>query len=138
MSMYKHVSKSFLEAFKTRSPLLRERISKWRKTPVVVRVEKPLNPLRARSLGYKAKRGYVVARIRISKGKRKRRRPDLGRKPGKNRKTQPPGLSLQHLAEQKALRRFPNLCLVNSYYVGEDGQFKFYEVIFKDPIFLKE
>ena len=129
MSLAHHVQKSFLQAYKQRTPALRERIMKWRKTPVVVRVERPLNPPRARSLGYKASRDYVMARVRIAKGKRRRRRPDLGRKPGKNRKTQPPGLSLQVLAEKRAERRFVNLRLVNSYYVGEDGQFKFFEVI---------
>lgn len=138
MSMYKHVQKSFLQTYKTRSPALRERIIKWRKTPVVVRVERPLNPLRARALGYKAKRGYVVCRVRVSKGKRRKKRPDLGRKPGKNRKTEPPGLSLQVLAQNRGARHYPNLTPLNSYYVGEDGQYKFYEVIFKDPIFLKE
>ncbi len=131
MSLYGYIRKSFQQTFKKRSPLLRARLVKWRKTPPVVRVEKPLNPLRARSLGYKAKRGYVVVRVRVAKGKRRRRRPDLGRKPGKNRKTQPPGLSLRRLAEQRAAKRYP-LVLVNSYYVGEDGQFKYYEVIFRD------
>ncbi len=129
MSLYNYVRNSFLSTFKTRSPALRGRIEKWRKTPPVVRVEKPLNPLRARSLGYKAKRGYVVVRSRVARGKRRRRKPDLGRKPGKNRRTQPPGFTLQWLAEQRALKRYPNLHLVNSYYVGEDGQYKFYEVI---------
>ena len=133
-----HLRNSFLQTFKTRSPALRERLIKWRKTPVVVRVEKPSNPLRARTLGYKAMRGYVVCRVRVAKGKRRRKRPDLGRKPGKNRKTEPPGLSLQTLAENRAVRRFPNLSLVNSYYVGEDGQYKFFEVMFIDKHFLKK
>lgn len=136
--MYKYVRKSFLATFKERPQALREKIAKWRRTPVVVRVERPSNPLRARSLGYKAKRGYVVARVRIAKGKRRRKRPDLGRKPGKNRKTEPPGRSLQTLAENRAARRFPNLTPINTYFVAEDGQHKFFEVILKDPIFLKE
>ncbi len=129
MSLTNYIQKSFLQAYKERTPALRARIAKWRRTPVVVRVERPLNPPRARSLGYKASRDYIVARVRISKGKRRRRRPDLGRKPGKNRKTQVPGISLQKLAEKRAERRFPNLRLLNSYYVGEDGQYKFFEVI---------
>lgn len=131
MSLYNYVRKSFLSTFKTRSPALRERLMKWRRTPPVVRVEKPLNPLRARALGYKATQAFVVVRSRVSRGNRKRRRPDLGRKPGKNRKTQPPGKSLQWRAEHRAAKKFPNLKLVNSYYVGEDGQYKFYEVIFQ-------
>ena len=131
MSLYNYIRKSFVTSLKTRSLELRNRIEKWRKTPPVVRVENPLNPLRARALGYKATRDFVVVRSRISRGKRRRRRPDLGRKPGKNRKTQPPGLSLRRLAENRAARRYPNLKLVNSYFAGEDGQYKFYEVILR-------
>ncbi len=131
MALYKYVRKAFVQTLKTRSPLLRARIAQWRKTPSVVRVDRPLNPLRARSLGYKAMKGYVVVRVRVAKGKRRRRKPDLGRKPGKNRRTQPPGLSLQRLAQLRGAKKYPNLTAINSYYVGEDGQFKFYEVIFK-------
>lgn len=132
MSFYKYLARNFAATYKQRSPALRERIAKWRKAPVVVRVEKPLNTARAHALGYKAKKEFIVARVRIAKGKRRRRDPDLGRKPGKNRKTQPPGKSLQWLAQQRAVRRFSNLKLLNSYYVGEDGQYKFFEVILKD------
>ena len=132
MSLANYVQKSFAQGLKTRSQALRERITKWRRTPPVVRVERPLNPPKARSLGYKATRDFIVVRSRIARGKRRRRRPDLGRKPGKNRKTQPPGRSLREMAEQRAAKRYPNLKLVNSYYVGSDGQYKFYEVIFKN------
>lgn len=132
MSFYKHLLKSFAATYKQRTPALRERLSKWRNAPVVARVAKPLNPARARALGYKAKKEFIVARVRIAKGKRRRRDPDLGRKPGKNRRTQPPGKSLQWLAGQRAARRFPNLKLINSYYVGEEGQNKYFEVILRD------
>ncbi len=131
MSLYSHVRKSFIASFKTRSQTLRSRIAKWRKTPPVVRVDKPLNPLRARALGYKATQDFIMLRSRIAHGKRRRRRPDLGRKPGKNRKTEPPGQQLRVLAEKRAARRYPNLKLINSYLVGADGQYKFYEVIMK-------
>ena len=132
MSFYNHLSKSFALTYKQRTPALRERVSKWRTMPVVVRVDRPLNPARAHALGYKAKKEFIVARVRIAKGNRRRKRPDLGRKPGKNRKSAPPGKSLQWRAEQRASRRFPNLKLINSYYVGEDGQFKFFEVVLRD------
>ncbi len=131
MSLYNYVRKAFVQSFKTRNEALKKRIEHWRKTPSVVRVLKPLNPLRARALGYKATQDYIVVRSRIAKGKRRKRRPDLGRKPGKNRKTEPPGLPLQELAQRRAAKHFLNLTPINSYFVGEDGQYKFYEVIFR-------
>ena len=37
------------------------------------------------------------------------------------------------MVEEKAARKFPNLELLNSYYVGEDGKHKWYECILFDP-----
>jgi large subunit ribosomal protein L15e len=114
--------------------LLRSRIPSWRKGPTVVRVEKPLRLDRARTLGYKAKQGIVVVRVRIRRGGRKRPRPRGGRKPSKMGITKyTPKKSLQWIAEERAQRKFPNLEVLNSYWIGEDGQYKYYEVIFVDP-----
>ena len=52
---------------------LRERMIEWRSSENVAKVEKPLRLDRARSLGYKAKKGFVVARVRVLRGGRKRR-----------------------------------------------------------------
>ena len=41
--------------------------------------------------------------------------------------------SLQSIAEERAQKHYPNLEVLNSYWVGEDGQQKFYEVILIDP-----
>jgi large subunit ribosomal protein L15e len=43
-----------------------------------------------------------------------------------------PGKSLQRQAEEKAARVFPNLEVLNSYWVGQDGVYKFFEVILVD------
>ena len=43
-----------------------------------------------------------------------------------------PGTSLKGQAEQKANRKFSNLEVLNSYTVGEDGNYKFFEVILVD------
>ena len=37
--------------------------------------------------------------------------------------------SIQRIAEERVSRRYPNLEVLNSYWVGEDGKNKFYEVI---------
>ena len=46
---------------------LSKKLIEWRKGPAIVRVPKPTNPWRARQIGYKAKQGVVVVRVRIRK-----------------------------------------------------------------------
>jgi large subunit ribosomal protein L15e len=41
--------------------------------------------------------------------------------------------SLRRIAEERAQKHHPNLEVLNSYWVGEDGKQKFYEVILVDP-----
>ena len=41
--------------------------------------------------------------------------------------------SIQRIAEERVARKFPNLEVLNSYWVGEDGKNKFYECILIDP-----
>ena len=41
--------------------------------------------------------------------------------------------SIQRIAEERTARRYPNLEVLNSYWVGEDGKNKFYEIIMIDP-----
>ncbi len=113
---------------------LKELMKKWRKEPVVTRVEKPTRLDRARSLGYQTKQGYVISRVRVKKGGRKKPRSRAGRRPrraGVSKFT--PSKSLQWIAEEKAARKFPNLEVLNSYWVGDDGVYKYYEVILVDP-----
>jgi len=41
--------------------------------------------------------------------------------------------NLQLIAEERVARKFPNLEVLNSYYVAEDGLQKWFEVILVDP-----
>ncbi|NIM47392.1 MAG: 50S ribosomal protein L15e [Candidatus Aenigmarchaeota archaeon] len=114
--------------------IIKERLISWRKEPVIIRIEKPTKLDRAHSLGYKAKQGFVLARIRIGKGSSKREKPSGGRKPkhaGLTKMT--PKMNLQHIAEIRVAKRFPNLEVLNSYYIAEDGKHKWFEVILIDP-----
>lgn len=133
MSLYKKMQETFQREYKERSPIYRERIAKWRKESPVVRVDKPTNLARARTLGYKAKEGFVIARVRVERGKRKRKIHMRGRKPSKTGQFYARHKSLQLIAEERAGKKFRNLEVLNSYFVGEDGQYKFYEVILVDP-----
>ena len=79
----------------------------WRRGPSFVRVEHPLRIDRARELGYRAKPGYVVVRAKVRRGGRRKPWPMGG--------------------------RHPNMEVLNSYWIGEDGGHKYYEVILVDP-----
>jgi large subunit ribosomal protein L15e len=99
----------------------------------VSRIERPSKPAKARMVGYKAKTGYVVVRVKIKKGGRSRRQVHMGRKPsnsGMNKFSTKKSLRL--ICEERANKKFPNLGVVNSYYVSEDGQHKWFEVIMKE------
>ena len=96
----------------------------------VVRIEKPSNLSRARTLGYKAKKGVFVARARVRKGSGAHKRPKRGRRPkrmGVSKLTRK--ISIQGIAEQRTARKYPNCEILNSYWVAEDGKNEFYEII---------
>ena len=112
--------------------LLRERMIEWRKSDAVVKVEKPLRLDRARALGYKAKKGFVVARVRLKRGGHKRPRPRKGRQIKKLTIRKTLSLNYKTIAEQRAGRKFKNLEVLNSYNIGKDGMHYFYEVILVD------
>jgi large subunit ribosomal protein L15e len=114
--------------------LHRKRLVEWRRGPTVERVDRPTRIDRARALGFKAKPGFVVVRAKVRRGSLRKRAIVKGRKPKKrgiNKITSK--LNLKRIAEQRAHKRYPNLEILNSYWVGEDGRFKYYEVIFVDP-----
>ncbi len=130
MGASKYILASFEKSAHERSDAYRKRISTWRKMRSIERAE-PTNPVRARALGYKATKEFIIARVKILKGKRVRPKADLGRKPGKTRKRVEPGRSLSWYAMQKASRRFINFTPINAYIAGEDGSNKFFEVIMR-------
>jgi large subunit ribosomal protein L15e len=119
-----------------RSPdnsIIRPRMIEWRKSDSIVKVEKPLNLARARALGYKAKKGVVVVRVRIVRGGHKRTRPKKGRRTKRMTPRKNLTMNYQEIAEQRVSRKYVNMEVLNSYQVGKDGMHYFYEVILVDP-----
>jgi large subunit ribosomal protein L15e len=111
-----------------------QRLIQWRDEDAIVRVEHPTRLDRARRLGYKAKQGYIIVRARVRRGGRRKQRPKRGRKPkkmGVNKFT--PKKSIRWIAEERVQRKYPNMEILNSYPVGRDGHYKWYEVIVVDP-----
>ncbi len=134
-NMYQYISETWREpSTDEMRTMWRERLTQWRKQPTIVRIEHPTRLDRARSLGYKAKQGYIVARIHVRRGALRRTRPKSGRKPRKmGFKKLTPNKNLKWIAEERVSRKFPNLEVLNSYYVAEDGLWKWFEVILVDP-----
>jgi large subunit ribosomal protein L15e len=111
-----------------------QRLVDWRKEGSFVRVDKPLRLDRARTLGYKAKPGFVIVRAKVRKGGLRKHRIRKGRRPKRKgilkmvtRK------SIQRIAEERTSKRYPNLEVLASYWVGEDGRHRWYEVMLVDP-----
>jgi large subunit ribosomal protein L15e len=114
--------------------VMKSRAILWRRQPTIVRVDKPTRLDRARSLGYKAKKGFVVVRARVRRGGRRKIRPILGRRQKRmGVKKFTPAKSKRLIAEERAARKYPNLEVLNSYWVWEDGQYKWFEIVMVDP-----
>jgi len=135
MAMYRYLrqawskpSSSFIRS------LMRDRVVRWRNQPSIVRVDAPTRLDRARRLGYKSKEGFVVARVKVRRGGSRKQRPVLGRRQKRLGVTRfSRGKSLRWIAEERVSRKFPNLEVLNSYPVWEDGTYKWFEVILVDP-----
>ncbi|MEM3626492.1 MAG: 50S ribosomal protein L15e [Candidatus Bathyarchaeia archaeon] len=132
---YKYIAEAWATPQKTFvDELMRQRLIEWRKQPAIIRVERPTRLDRARKLGYKAKQGFIIVRVRVRRGGLRKQRPRAGRRPKRmGVKKFKPAKSLKLIAEEKAARKFPNLEVLNSYWVGEDGRFKWFETIMVDP-----
>ncbi|KAK8692878.1 hypothetical protein V6N13_070482 [Hibiscus sabdariffa] len=136
MGAYKYVSELWR---KKQSDVMRflQRVRCWeyRQHPAIVRVNHPTRPDKARRLGYKAKQGYVVYRVRVRRGGRKRPVPKgiVYGKPTNQGVTQ---LKFQRskrsVAEERAGRKLGGLRVVNSYWINEDSTYKYFEVILVD------
>jgi large subunit ribosomal protein L15e len=113
--------------------VLRERMIGWRKSESIEQVEKPLRLDKARALGYKDKKGFVVVRVRVVRGGHVRARPNKGRRSARMHTHKNLNMNYQWIAEQRAGRKFTNLEVLNSYEIGKDGVHYFYEVILVDP-----
>merc|ERR1719499_61357 len=87
-------------------------------------------------LGFRAKQGYVIVRSRIRRGAFKRH-CKKGQTMGKPKNQGVHELKLakgdQALAERRAGKYNKALRILNSYWVGKDGSYKYYEVIMIDP-----
>ena len=120
--------------WKENSIVLRERAIVWRKEDAATRIERPSRLLRARRLGYKAKQGIVVIRMRVGTGGMRRQRPRGGRRPKHLAVTRiKQDDNMKTVANRRVLEKYPNMKLLGSYFLYKDGKHYWYEVILADP-----
>ena len=110
----------------------KNKLVEWRKEDAIVRVEHPTRIDRARTLGYKAKQGFVIARVRVIRGGKKNPRIMKGRDGGNKSTKIVQAKNYQWICEERAQKRFPNMEVLNSYWVGQDEKYYWYEVILVD------
>ena len=139
MGYYKYVGNAYrgigknVKTNKVLNELLQKRKREWREGPSVLRVDKPTRIDQARGYGYKSKQGFVVARVRIRAGGMRKSRPRTGRRAKRMGVLKiTPRKSIQRIAEERAQVRFPNLEVLGSYWLLEDGKHKWYEVVLVD------
>jgi large subunit ribosomal protein L15e len=71
----------------------------------------------------------------VRRGGLRKHRIKGGRKPsGKGISKITAAKSTQRIAEERTAKRYPNMEVLNSYWVGENGMYHFYEIILVDPV----
>ncbi|MCJ1246298.1 60S ribosomal protein L15 [Trapelia coarctata] len=116
--------------------LLRVRCWELRQLNVIHRASRPSRPDKARRLGYKAKQGYVIYRVRVRRGGRKKPVPKgatYGKPTNQGVNQLKYQRSLKSTAEERVGRRCANLRVLNSYWINQDSTYKYFEVILVDP-----
>ena len=116
--------------------ILRVRCWEYRQLPPIVRVTHPTRPDKARRLGYKAKQGYVVYRVRVRRGGRKRpvrHGKTMGKPVNQGINQLKFARNLRSKAEERAGRKCGGLRVLNSYWINQDATFMYFEIILVDP-----
>lgn len=112
---------------------LKSNLMAWRKEEVITKLDKPSDIGKARMLGYKDKKGFIVVRVRIRRGGRQRSPIHHNRRSVRQTVRKNLMMNYKEVAENRAARKFTNLEVLNSYYLAKDGMSYFFEVILVDP-----
>ena len=132
MGMYQYIREAWKKPKENLGALWQQRIIKWRQEPSTIRIERPTRIDRARSLGYKAKPGFIVIRQRVNRGGRQRPQIRHPRRSKAMSRRKDLTINYQAVAENRAVSKYPNCEVLNSYYVAEDGLNYWYEVVLVD------
>jgi large subunit ribosomal protein L15e len=132
--MHKYMTSTWTNMWKSNNDALKSKAVVWRTEEVIHKITRPSRLDRARRLGYKAKQGIIVVRVRLGRGGMRKQRPVSGRRPkhiGVVHIKQ--GINMRKVGERRVSEKFPNLEVLGSYYLHRDGMYSWYEVILADP-----
>ena len=105
---YKYIAKAWKKPNETYvKDLMWHRAIKWRTQNAITRIERPTRLDRARNLGYKAKQGIVMVRVRVKRSGFRKTRPVSGRRQkrmGVNKIKF--SKNMRMIAEERASRRY--------------------------------
>ncbi len=132
MGMYKYIREAWKKPREGLGSLWQERLIKWRTEPATIRIERPTRIDKARSLGYRAKPGFIIVRQRVNRGGRQRAQIRHPRRPKAMSRRKDLTINYQSVAEGRSCQKYQNCEVLNSYYVGQDGTHFWYEVILVD------
>merc|ERR1739847_115282 len=116
--------------------ILRLRSWHFRQLPAIHRASRPSRPEKARLMGYKAKQDNSVFRVRVRRGCRKRLAPKgatYGKPVNEGVNQLKFQRRIQSVAEERAGKALGSLRVLNSYWVGQDSTYKYFEVVMVDP-----
>ena len=134
MPMYVQIAKTWQQVLHEKGGDMRARAVELRRQPAMLRVERPWRLDRARAIGYKAKEGVIVVRMRVSRGGMRKKRPVSGRRSKHMGVLKiKSAVSSQEVAERRAGERHPNMKVLGSYPVWQDGNHAWYECVLIDP-----
>jgi len=129
------MSKTWQKVYGEKAGDILQRAIALRKGPTIARIERPSRLSKARMMGYKAKDGVVVVRIKLRRGGMRRPRPTSGRRSKHmgvlRMKSDEP---VQRVAERRVLEKYRNLRLLGSYLYWQDGKHSWFECILIDPL----
>jgi len=116
--------------------LLQIRAWEYRHLPSIYRIAKPSRLEKAKRLGYKRKQGFVIYRVKVRRGGRKKpvhRGITNGKPKNHGVNEQKFSRNKKSIAEEKVAKICGNLRVLNSYWINQDSIYKYFEVILVDP-----
>jgi len=130
---YSYIKQAWKKPTDEKRAQIRSQIVAWRAGPRIMKLEKPTRLDRARNLGYKAKKGFIVFRITLERGGRSKTRLNIKRRSKRFSIKKILRMNYQWVAEQRVQKKYPNLEVLNSYKLAKDGKYFYFEVICVDP-----
>jgi len=131
--MYHYMNEAWKKPSKEFTVEIRGKMIGWRAGDRVTKLEKPTRLDKARSLGYKAKKGFVIFRSVVKRGGHIKARPGTRRRGKRQSVKKNLRMNYRWIAEQRVQNKYLNLEVLNSYPLSKDGKFGFFEVICVDP-----